>query len=76
MTKYVYESPDRGETVYRREFGSDVLTLHSMSEETKQHLARVAHERLWADINRMAKTDSALQELIEQVELYYKLKYL
>ncbi len=25
--KYIYESPDKGKTVYRREFGSDVREL-------------------------------------------------
>ena len=34
--KYIYESPDRGKTVYRREFGSDSREKVDWDEVTKR----------------------------------------
>ena len=66
MTK-IFESPDRGQTVYSREFGQSGRTLHSQSSQA--HRAE-----LWRSIHQAAKTDPELQQLLEQVEIYHTLK--
>lgn len=76
MTKHIFESPDGGKTVYRREIGSDQRQLHSVEPELDEMLKQWADNRLWDDIVRVSKTDAALKDLVDQVKVYYKLKYL
>lgn len=45
MTKYTYESPDGGKTVYRRKHGSDVTELvGSLEEKNEMELEQKAAE--------------------------------
>lgn len=67
---YVYESPDSGDTVYRRRAGTnqrEVIKEGPMRQ-------RVLRSQLWRDIFQAAETDPELQHLLEQVEIYHALK--
>jgi hypothetical protein len=69
-TVYVYESPDRGDTVYRRRAGTNQRELVREGPLRK----KVLRSQLWRDIFQAAETDPELQHLIEQVEIYHALK--
>jgi hypothetical protein len=66
----IYESPD-GETVYSRESGSTDRIV--VREGTLRKMQR--RSQLWRDINLRAETDAELRRLIEQVEIFYRLRY-
>lgn len=74
MTK-IYESPDRGETVYVRNIGSTDKQLHHVSSKQTDLLEQMREDQLWHDIRRKARVDPGLQELLEPAIVYYKLKY-
>ena len=74
MTTYTYESPDGGETVYRRAHGNTDRELHYISDKRKNLHTELKHSKLWGNIHRAAKSDSALQQMINQIEVYYTLK--
>jgi hypothetical protein len=65
----VYESPDKGDTVYARAIGS--------SERTLVYTGPVQHRRArwyeWEDILRAAEDNPALNDLIKQAEMVYAL---
>ena len=66
---YVYESPDNGLTVYKREIGSTKRILVSQSPITvlnKRHLE-------WHKILEASQTCPALAEAVEKAETIYKL---
>ena len=73
MPKYIFESPDGGETVYRREFGEQHRELIEGDPASKLQEAQRLYQ--WKNIFEVAKTDTELQEMIERVEVYYRLKY-
>ena len=68
--EYVYESPDGGDTIYRRKSGSD---QREMIQQGPLHRARLRSE-LWRDIFQAAESDAELQYLIDRVEIYHRLK--
>lgn len=74
MTTYVYESPDGGNTVYRREAGSTARELHHVSDHQKDLQQELNHAKLWGRIRRAAQTDPALKQMLDQIEVYYTLK--
>lgn len=76
LQTWVYESPDGGETIYRRKFGSDPMSreLHSMSEKKKSLIDDIRHSKLWGDIHRAAKADPVLQEMLDKIVVYHQLK--
>jgi hypothetical protein len=69
-TVYVYESPDRGDTVYRRRAGTNQREIVQEGPLRK----KVLRSQLWRDIFQAAETDPELRHLIEQVEIYHALK--
>ena len=73
MTKYIFESPDGGETVYRREFGEQRRELVKGDPEEVLYEAQRLYR--WKKIFNVSKTDPELQELINRVEVYYRLKH-
>ena len=73
MTKYVFESPDGGETVYRREFGEQHRELVKGDPASKLQEAQRLYE--WKHIFKKANSDDELRELINKVEVFYRLKY-
>ena len=69
-TVYVYESPDRGDTVYRRRAGTNQREL-VREGPLRQKMLR---SQLWRDIFQAAETDPELRHMIEQIEIYHALK--
>ena len=67
---YIYESPDNGDTIYRRKFGE------SDRELVRQGPLAQLRERsqTWRAIFQAAESDPILQEMIERVEIYHRLK--
>jgi len=73
--RYIYESPDGGHTIYRRHPGKLDRELVSVDQETQDKLATLKEDKLWGEIRRCAKQDPALQEMLDQLRIYYSLKY-
>jgi hypothetical protein len=67
---YVYESSDSGDTMYRRLAGTNQREMVREGPLRKKML----RSQLWRDIFHAAETDPVLQEMIEQVEVYHRLK--
>ena len=68
----IYESPDGGRTVYSRECGDTVRTLHSVSD------LLVREEKLssrWVKLkDAVFKDDPAINDLLEKIEIIMELK--
>jgi hypothetical protein len=73
-TKYIYESPDGGDTVYAREPGKTERVMIGQNTKAKSRVEQIQEDKLWGNIRRMAKTDPGMGELLEQVKIYYYLK--
>jgi hypothetical protein len=75
--KYVYESPDGGHTVYRRKIGNTHTQrqLHSVSKERQSLHQSLQESKLWRDIKRQSESDPALKDMLEQIEIYSRMKY-
>jgi hypothetical protein len=71
--RMVYESPDGGETVYVRPFGSTDRKLHSMSERARDLLVEAEQTMLWQEIRAAAKTNPTLQKALDRAILIHKL---
>ena len=71
---YIYESPDGGDTVYRRRFGDIQRELHSVSDKKRSLIDNLRKDKLWGDIHRAAQSDPVLQHMLDQVEIYHRLK--
>ena len=71
--KYIYESPDRGETIYRRKFGEIDRELYRVSTEVSDKLSAIKEDKLWGEIRRAAKSNKVLQDALERVILIYQL---
>lgn len=67
---YIYESPDGGDTVYRRPFGSQQKELVREGPLRKQML----RSQLWREIFLAAEKDPVLQEMLDKIEVYHQLK--
>jgi hypothetical protein len=76
--KLIYERVDN--VVYSREFGADPSTRTEVGwdYDARTSDGRPLHDhimdsKLWGDIHRAAKTNSALQEALERVKIVYHL---
>ena len=69
----IFESPDKGETVYAREEGSNKRSLHLESEKRKSLHDDLKESQFWAHVHRAAKTNPALQEALDRVKVTYYL---
>ena len=69
----IFESPDKGKTVYSREAGQTERTLHSMAPELQGILAEIQAERMWATILKEAKTNITLQDALDRVIMIYNI---
>lgn len=70
----IYESPDGGKTVYSRKPGETNRHLHKVDPawQKEQQL-----NTRWANLKEavfMADSDPVLNDLIEKVEIYHRLK--
>ena len=70
---YIFESPDGGNTVYRREFGKIDRELHSISEEKRKWDQQLEEEMLWVKIAQASRHNPALQAALEQARVIYEL---
>ena len=68
-----FESPDKGKTVYSREFGQTERTLHSMDDDIKDMFATIREDRLWEAIRNEAKTNITLQQAVDHVIMIYNI---
>lgn len=69
----IYESPDGGETIYVRESGSSQRQLHSQSPRAISLHEQLQEDKLWGEIRRAAKTNTALKHALDEVVLIYTL---
>lgn len=67
MTK-IYESPDKGKTIYEREFGKENRTIIQ-----SQGIEDLQEQMLWNEIRLAAKTNPALQKAVSRVKMIYRL---
>ena len=71
--RMVFESPDGGETVYKRKFGDSERELHSVSEKKRNLIDELRETKLWGEIHRAAKTNPTLQKALDRAILIYRL---
>ena len=69
----IFESPDKGETIYVRQSGSTNRTLHSMSERKFNLHERIMEDQLWGNIRRAAETNKTLADILDQAKMVYAL---
>lgn len=71
----IFESPDKGTTVYARNFGATEKTRIDSSESLGIGTLheQITESKLWGDIHRAAKTNPTLQEALERVKVTYYL---
>jgi hypothetical protein len=67
---YIYESPDGGDTVYRRRSGSVDREMIQEGPLRKKML----RNQLWRDIFTSAESDPVLKDMLDRVEIYHRLK--
>ena len=67
---YIYESPDGGDTVYRRRPGS----VHREMIQEGPLRKKMLRNQLWKDMVASAESDPVLQDMLDQVEIYHRLK--
>ena len=68
-TKWIYESPDKGQTVYRRRFGTHHRELVSKAPEPHSVAAHMS------EIVAASEHDTALKEKLDQLMVYWRLKH-
>ena len=69
----IFESPDKGETVYVREEGSIDRKLLGQTPRAKRLHEDLIESQLWGNIRRASKTDPVLQEALNRVKVTYYL---
>lgn len=69
----IYESPDKGETVYVRQSGSTERTLHSHSARHADLYVKIQEDKLWGNIRRAAQTNVALADALDKAKMIYAL---
>jgi len=80
MTK-IFESPDKGATVYAREFGQGQRisvgcvspSFDPRTSDGRPLYEQIQESKLWGDIHREARTNIALQKALEQCKIIYYL---
>lgn len=69
----IFESPDKGETVYVRQEGSTERSLYVESKNKQSLHEQIMESKIWGNIHDAAKTNPALQAAIERVKVTYYL---
>ena len=70
---WIYESPDQGETVYRRLPGAVNRELVKGDPDAQTKLLQ--KKLLWSKMCAKALDDPELKKLVDAAEVYYRLKY-
>jgi hypothetical protein len=68
---YVYESPDGGQTMYAREFGTNEKILIGYTYNPEKHKYFSNEDQLWYEIRVAALKNPALQQALEQCKILY-----
>ena len=71
LKKWIYESPDGGKTVYRRQFGSQSAQRELVSRQPGPHIVSLHIN----DIITASITDAALKDMLDQLMMYWTLKH-
>ena len=73
--KFIYETPDGGNTVYARPFGADLAQRKKIYENPEMLEEKAFFERwhMYRDILEISKDNEVLAKLLEQVEILYRL---
>ena len=72
----IYESPDSGATVYRREPGQvdrELIQYYNRPSNGQSLYDHILEDKLWGDIRRDARTNPALQSELDRVIMFYHL---
>lgn len=69
----IYESPDKGETIYARKAGSTERVLLSMSEKAWSRINEQEQAEVWKDIRELAKTNPSLNNVMDRLLVVYNL---
>jgi hypothetical protein len=70
---YIYESPDGGDTIYRRESGKSERTLHHVSDRVQAKQQLETQWLMWRQILADSRDNPALQEALERAKIIYEL---
>jgi len=60
--------------VYRRRTGGTQRELHSISDNQRDLLDALKKNKLWGEIHRAAQSDPVLQDMLDRIEVYHRLK--
>jgi len=74
-TRYVYESPDGGKTVYAREIGSDKRFIVKQDPSIIERQQTAMRSNRLLTILKKSQTDTTLKDALEALEALYILKY-
>ena len=73
--KFIFESPDKGNTIYARPLGADIAQRKKIYENPEMLEEKAFYERwhMYRDILEASQNNPTLTKLLEQVEIIYKL---
>jgi hypothetical protein len=66
----IFESPDKGETIYVRQTGS---TDRYLVKENTSLISQIREDQLWGNIRRAAETNKTLADILNQAKMVYAL---
>lgn len=74
ITEYtIFEDPNGFETVYIKLPGEEMRELSVETSDDVDKIAEIKQNKLWGEIRRAAKSNSALQNALDQCIIIYKL---
>jgi hypothetical protein len=72
--KFVYESPDGGQTVFKRKIGDSSRVITDESEQrVKELVFELTEDVEWQNIRYAAKSNSVLRDMLNRAREYYYL---
>ena len=74
-TRYIYESPDGGKTVYAREMGSDKRFIVKQDPSIIERQQTAMRSNRLLTILKKSETDATLKDALVALEALYILKY-
>lgn len=69
----IFESPDGGKTVYRRNSFDQTRELYSVTEEKRLELERQTQWVKWYNILQAAETNPAIKQALDRAQVIYEL---
>jgi len=72
---WIYESPDGGNTIYRRRIGDSHKELHYATPEAQTMRELLKEDQLWVEIRKHALNDPELAEQLDRIKAFYILKH-